>query len=573
MDSTSPGLLQRVFTWRWTAPEDQETFELDFAELERVWNEQRDDLRAELDADRDLEGPTPQLDMPYPGLGQRGGRYVDDREDVRKPPQLELLERCCPPSPTRLELETGFEAASPLRLAERIHWAFWHRGRPTGLSPADYAAQKELTVARSLTWSFFENCREMPGVPVPWREKFGDAAQVLGFLLWARRLGRWGMTLSGPQGCAVLDIGIATWWRYVQKLERAGYLIRLRRWKPGKVAPVALAANWYALGPRALDDLAALEDPKPVMRRARQRVRRQHRRAEGRRRGLDLLPGYSYPDVRTFARLSIAAWQAARVRDVKRWEDFQAGIPPIDFTTAARPSFVFLVDEDVQQLRPLASVDGPELELVDALDDLPCDLGSAAGADDGLEEEVVHVAAVDVREIATEAAFADVREDDAEPDARRAGPLQRLADLPENPLDLRRRRLRRVRHAHGGCVAPNGAPIIGPGRKSFEARCANSQPGGVGAVTGRDSRASVSAIPISPRIGVPEGEGKEFKDWPQASGARPPKPPPEHGSPPATASGPPGEPGSTAANVLSEVKDPRLRALCAQLGRIIGAIE
>lgn len=562
VDTTTDGLFQRVFTWRWTAPDNQQVFELDFAELERVWTEQREALRDELDADHDLEGPSPpQLDIPYPGLGQRGGRYVDKNDKVRQPPQLELLARCAPPQLTRIEaLETGFEDVSSEELARRLHFVFQHRGRPKGLSPADYGAQREWTVARSLTWSFFESCSEIPGVPVAWREMFGDAAQVLALALWARRLGRVGFTLSGPQGCTVLDTSIASWWRWVQTLERAGYLIRLRRWKPGKVGPVASTSNWYGLGPKALADLERLADPKPVMRRGRQRLRRQHRRAEGRRRGLDLLPGYKFPSLAAFVGLTLSAYQAAQTRDAQRWADFQAGIPPSDFTTASAPTFIIPLEE-LDQLRRLGSI-------VDAEPAEAVELATRENFVGVLEEVIADQGVDEVLE-----PLAETRSDGREVAPVRGlviGAEEQVTGQLEPGLARRTRERRRVHRR--GVVRPPG-PITPPGQKAFEARCATSQSGGVGAVTGRDTRERSSEIPISQRIGAPERREKNLRTGPPSGASGPPQPPREPADRPATGSGPPGEPGSTAATVLSGVMDPRLREMCAKLGRVLGVIE
>lgn len=562
LHSTADGFLQRVFTWRWTSPDNQQTFELDVAELERVFEEQRAELRRELDLDRDLEGPcVPQLDVPYAGEGSgpggRGGRYVDAQGRVRQPPQLDLLARCAPPQPTRLELETGFEDAPPVELARRVGYVFKHRGRPKGLSPADYGAQREFTIARSLTWSFFENCREIPGVPVVWREKFDGAARVLALLLWARRLGRHGFTLSGPEAEAVLDIGIATWWRYVKTLEKAGYLIRLRRWKPGRHGPVALAANWYGFGPRALDELEELEEPKPVMQRARRRVRRKHRRAEGRRRGIELLPGYSFPTLAAFVGQTIDGWRAAQKRDAERWAAFQAGIAPVDFTTARAPSFVFTLADDCAQLRNLAAV----------LDSEPADVVELAAPEQigRVAEEVVGGQGVNEGQ-PTQAERSPESVGGSSGGGFLLGSQEQITGELRPGLTARTRRHRR------SVVRPPRS-ITTPGNKAFAERCANSQIGGVPAVALRDRRSTPSEIPISPRIGAPERREKNLRTGPEAASTSPPRLEREPGLRSPTAEGPPGEAKTAADTVLSGVMDPRLRAVCANLARAIGVIE
>lgn len=326
--------FQRVFFWRWRAPEGQTVFTLHVPELERTYEEARAKYEEDLDRDEDLE-PPPQQTLPYPGLGQHGGNYG------REQPQLSLLVACTPPKPTRLDVDTGWGDASPAVLAKRLEQVASHTGRPKGLSPGDYAAQREWTIARSLSWEFFENCVELPGAPVVWRDRYGDAAQVLGFLLWARRLGRHGVTLSGPQWATVLHVGIATVWRWMRRLEQAGLLIRLHRWKPGRgKRPVALTGNWYGLGPVALATIAELEAPQNSVKKARLRVRRLALRAQQRREGRQLLRGYAYPDQDEWVAAQLRGTERGLRRDEERWTDFQAGVAPSDFTTTHVPSFV-----------------------------------------------------------------------------------------------------------------------------------------------------------------------------------------------------------------------------------------
>lgn len=548
MDNTSSGEFQRVFTWRWRSPENQTIFDLSVDELERLWSRTRDDLRTELDADRDLARPRPQLDLPYPEREREGPGGRTHRE----PPQLELLVACTPRQRTRCEeIKTeGFESASPEELAQRLHWLFTHRGRPKGLSPLDYGAQRELTVARSLTWGFFTKSRETPGFPVQWRARFGDAAAILGLLLWARRLGRSGVTLSGPQGCSVLDCGIATWWRYLKTLEKSGYLIRLRRWKPGKGGrPVASAANWYGFGPRALAELAKIEgklEPQAATLRAFQRCRRARRRTEGRRRGVDLLPGYRFPSLVDYVSQAVHGWQAAEQVDARRWADFQVGTPPSDYTTASRPVFIFeLGGDDVQQLRRL-----------DDLDDLDQDVAVGTlvpGVCSGGSPDRTGEVGVDRH---------PVGRNDAPPGGLTDRPVEQALELLTDrhniaaaheskhaghggeghrvcEVSLRERQSRVGGHAVD--VARARPPITRPGEKAFAERRANSRPGAVGVVSGRNSRDLRSTIPISPRIGSPEEGEMSLRTGPSASQTRPPPPPPKPATGPAAAQGPPRE--------------------------------
>lgn len=335
MDSTTTTeQFQRVFFWRWRAPEGQTTFTLHIPELERVYQEAQAELAEELDRDDDLQ-PAPQQVLPYPGLQQIGGNYG------RSQPQQALLVACAPPVPSRLDIDTGWGDASVEELAKRLGFVAKHTGRPKGLSPDDYAAQREWTIARSLSWEFFLNCQELPSAPVIWRDRFGDSATVLGFLLWARRLGRHGVTLSGPQWATILGVGIATVWRYLRTLERAGMLIRMHRWKPGRGArPTALTGNWYGFGPVALETLKELEAPKDAVKKARLRLRRRHLRAKQRREGRQLLRGYAYPPQEEWLAQTLAATDRGLRRDDQRWADFQAGLPPTDYTSTVVPSFV-----------------------------------------------------------------------------------------------------------------------------------------------------------------------------------------------------------------------------------------
>lgn len=336
MDSTTRSeQFQRVFFWRWRAPEGQTVFTLHIPELERTYQEARAEYEEALDRDEDLEPPAAQQPLPYPGLGQHGGNYG------REQPELPLLVACSPPKPTRLDVDTGWGDASPVELAKRLEQVAMHTGRPKGLSPSDYAAQREWTIARSLSWEFFLNCVELPGAPVVWRDRFGDAAQVLGFLLWARRLGRHGITLSGPQWATVLKVGIATVWRWMRQLELAGMVIRMHRWKPGRgKRPVALTGNWYGFGPAALATLAELESPQDVVKKARLRVRRCALRAKQRREGRQLLRGYAYPNQDEWLSTQLQSTERGLRRDETRWADFQAGIAPSEFTSTHVPSFV-----------------------------------------------------------------------------------------------------------------------------------------------------------------------------------------------------------------------------------------
>lgn len=360
--------LQRVWPFRWVSPTSQTVFQLDFAELERVHETAKEQHDQALERELD-EPPVEQVDLPYPGIGrldaqgrpQRGGR-ID-----RKPPELSLLAGCAAPHRTRLELETGWEDATSAALAQRVIWAVNHRGRPGGMRPEDYAAQRELTVARSLTWGFFKGCVELPGAPIAWQQRFGGAAVVLGFLLWARRLGRDGITASGPQWASILPgrtpgkgCALSTVWAHMQALERAGYLIRLRRYKPGRGGnPVALTANWYALGPRALADLEATRRPGPIVKRRRAAIRRRHLLTEGRRRNVNLLAGTSFPTVEEFAAETLAAFELAQVRDEVRLAALVAGEAPDDFTTARLPTFVVQLGELAPALDPVTETPAP----------------------------------------------------------------------------------------------------------------------------------------------------------------------------------------------------------------------
>ena len=92
--TTTTEQFQRVFFWRWRAPEGQTTFTLHIPELERVYQEAQAELAEELDRDDDLQ-PAPQQVLPYPGLQQIGGNYG------RSQPQQALLVACAPPVPSR----------------------------------------------------------------------------------------------------------------------------------------------------------------------------------------------------------------------------------------------------------------------------------------------------------------------------------------------------------------------------------------------------------------------------------------------------------------------------------------
>ncbi len=562
MNSTPQEYFQRVFAWRFDCNDVQTSFLLDFAELERIWTQDAAELRSELDADHDIAPPQVAQAELYPGLGQTGGRYD------RRPPQLQLIADAHPPAEqrTRLELDTGFADASPEQLAALVGFAFLHRGRPAtqqhpgGLSSYDYAAQRELTVARSLTWDFFAACRELPSAPVVWREMWGDAADVLGFLLWARRLGRAGITLSGPQWAAVLGVSEATVWRYLQRLERGGYLIRLRRYKPGlNGRPVALTSNWYAFGPAALASLRQLDAPEAAVKRARLRVKRRHLRALGRRRGVDLLRGYQWPSRAAYAAQVCTGYLAARDRDRERWQLFQEGIAPVDFTTSYRPGFVFELEPGDPLERRL--VGGELVEVVDQGDVSVIevsDAGRPAPAPDA--GSVAEVSIDRERRIAgrenrqRHARRSERRGDDR--GQRRAG---EVGEEVNDAADTRRGR------AHDGCVAPPPGPIT---MSAFFRRCADARSGAVGAVSRRESRGEIT---ISQMDGPPLERAERIKGL--APGARDTGPPRAAAAPPArpaTDGGPLEGTKNAKAAVLLAGLDPRLRAAALALAQAAG---
>lgn len=568
MNSTPQEYFQRVFAWRFDCSDVQTSFLLDFAELERIWTQDAGELRAELDADHDIARPQPAQAELYPGLGQTGGRYD------RRPPQLTLIADAHPPAEqrTRLDLDTGFADATPEQLAALVGFAYLHRGRPAterhpgGLSSYDYAAQRELTVARSLTWDFFAACRELPSAPVVWREQWGDAADVLGFLLWARRLGRVGITLSGPQWATVLDVSEATVWRFMQKLERGGFLIRLRRYKPGlNGRPVALASNWYAFGPAALASLRELDAPEAAVKRARLRVKRRHLRALGRRRGVDLLRGYQWPSRAAYAAQVCTGYLAARDRDRERWELFEQGIAPVDFTTAYRPGFVFELEPGDPLERRLVGgelvevVDQGDVSVVEVLD-----AGRPAPAPDA--GRVAEVRLDRERRIARR----EHRQRDARPSERRGDDRGQRREVRGRGVGLGEEvndaaDARRGRVAHGGCVAPAPGPIT---MTAFFRRCADARPGGVGAVTQRESRGEIT---ISGRDGPPLERAERIKGL--APGARDTGPPRKAAAPPgppATGAGPLEGAKTSKAAVLLAGLDPRLRAAALALAQVKG---
>lgn len=564
MHSTPQEYFQRVFAWRFDCSDTQTSFLLDFAELERIWTQDAAELRTELDADHDIAPPQVAQAATYPGLGQTGGRYD------RRPPQLQLIADAHPPAEqqTRLELETGFEDASPEQLAALVGFAFLHRGRPAtqqhpgGLSSHDYAAQRELTVARSLTWDFFVNCRELPSAPIVWREMWGDAADVLGFLLWARRLGRVGITLSGPQWAAVLGVSEATVWRYLQRLERGGYLIRLRRYKPGlNGRPVALTSNWYAFGPAALASLRQLDAPEPSVKRARLRVKRRHLRALGRRRGVDLLRGYQWPSRAAYAAQVCTGYLAARDRDRERWQLFQEGIAPVDFATSFRPGFVF----ELEPGDPLEHrlVGGELVEVVDQGDVSVVEVSHtrrpAPAPDVGrvAEFRVDRERRIARRENRQRHARASERGGDDRGQRRGAG--VHGGEEVDDAADARRC----VAHDEG--VAPPPGPIT---MTAFFRRCADAHPGALGAVTRRESRREIT---ISRWDGPPLERAERVKGL--APGARDTGPPRVAAAPPSqpAADGGPLEGVKTAKTaVLLAGLDPRLRAAALALAQVNG---
>lgn len=573
MDITSSGLFQRVFTWRWNAPKNQEAFALDFAELERVWEDERAAHRAELDADRDLEGDVAQLDVPYPGLGRvdKDGRPQRGGKIDREPPQLSLLVGCCPPpeKATRLALETGYEDATSEQLAQRLDWVFKHRGRPEGLSRADYAAQRELTVARSIGWAFLEHCKDLPSIPVIWSAKFGSAALILGYLLWGRSLGRAGLTASGKNWRAVLPgrtpgepLAMSTVWAWLQRLERAGYLIRLRRWKPGiNGRPVALTANWYGLGPRALADLAggAVDRPEVTIQRQRARVKRRHLRAEGRRRGVDLLAGYSFPTLPEYAAQVLDAWTAAQQRDEARARAWKAGIVPSDWSGAARrPSFVFdLAADELDQFERLGVVATDAAEAVEL---------SAVEHPEGLSSEL-DCEVFDPLEPELERG----PNDDGIAEVRRL--LRRAREEEDSKIQPGSTGGARTgRGGHRPGVARPRPSIPAPGRQTFEARCANARPGGTGCVSGRDSRDRPPAIPIRLMDAPPLGCETNIRNGPEAGGAAARKSRDNERDKPAQARGPLTEAVSAETTAFLEVQDRRLAGLLVELAKARGFV-
>ena len=563
-------MFQRVFTWRWSAPGSQAAFHLDFAELERVWDAERERHRAELDADRDLEGDALQLDVPYPmpdTPDHRGGK-VD-----RTPPQLSLLMGVFPENATRLEMKTGHELDDPEKLARRLEWVFKHRGRPEGLSPDDYGAQRELTVARSLSWAFFEQCKDTPAVPVCWREKFANAAIVLGYLLWARNLGRAGVTMSAKNWAAVLPgriIGkpcsIATVWRHLQFLERAGYLIRLRRWKPGLGGrPVALAKNWYGLGPRALADLegSTVGRPEVTVARAVARVKRRHLRAEGRRLGVDLLAGYAFPALHEFTEQILDTWTAAQAHDEARVAAWRAGEVPTDWSPIAqRPSWVFeLASDELEVFDALAAGD-PESS------DRSQEAASSANATGDVHVEGDHLIleplGPELERSPDDVGIAEVRR------------LLRGANKEEHRKIVPgvTARARTSQGGHRGSVARHHRPIPSPGRETFAERCATSRAGAVGCVSRRDSREQPPAIPIASSDVPPQGCEKSIRTGPQARDAAARRARDCERQKPAGASGPQNGPLTAEVTVINgcQIQDRNLARLLLDLANVRGFV-
>lgn len=498
MCTTTGEQFQSVFFWRWQSPAGQMAFTLHVRELERSYQEAQQDLEDTLDRDEDIQPPG-QQQFPYPGLDQIGGNYG------REQPQLSLLAACLPPQPTRLDIDTGWGDADVVSLAERLGFVAKHTGRPKGLSPSDYAAQREWTIARSLSFEFFLNCQELPSAPVVWRDRFGDAAVILGFLLWARRLGRHGITLSGPQWATVLGVGIATVWRYLRALEQAGMLIRMHRWKPGKgKRPVALTGNWYGFGPAALATLAELEKPQDAVKKARLRLRRRHLRAKQRREGRQLLRGYAYPPQEEWLAQQLASTEQGLRRDEARWVDFQAGIAPSDFTSTVVPSFVVTWERNYNYAdeSPLAPVPAPLVEAVPA--------------------SIVVVAPPDHRQGGNE-----------------EGPLidpvsGRDVDVDvEKDVDLDVVNLATQNTGNGGETRGTGHDTsVGAPDEPTSSR---------GRESARRSEKPAAAIPISARDGASvEGLKPERNGPGGANTTRPPRPAREQPPPIASASGPPG---------------------------------
>ena len=198
--------------------------------------------------ERQVELPTSDRDGP-------GGRIV------RPPPEVDALvaiaDALSHPRRWGLRGDERVAALDARELAERLQWVYEHRKR--GLSPWDYAVQREWTQARSVNagwWLRSKAPRTLPTVPEALGRLVGNnkaRRDVLGLVTQAARCGYLGVTGSGPDLAALLGCAVSTFWAAVAWLESRGLIVRMRRYKPGKgKCPVGLNDNWYGPGPELL---------------------------------------------------------------------------------------------------------------------------------------------------------------------------------------------------------------------------------------------------------------------------------------------------------------------------------
>ncbi len=144
---------------------------------------------------------------------------------------------------------------STAELAERV--AVWvHRHRRRGLSDLDLACQREWS-ARALGVGYFYGRSFRPWLPMELVGVCGPRrAPVREMVLAALSLslvkGRNGICIGAPDAEMLWGIPASTWWACIAWLEKAGLLVRMRRFKNNDVkgqAPVHLCPNWYGPGP------------------------------------------------------------------------------------------------------------------------------------------------------------------------------------------------------------------------------------------------------------------------------------------------------------------------------------
>jgi len=232
-----------------------------------------------------------QVELPSSDREGPGGRTV------RPPPQVDALvaiaESIAHPRRWALRGDERVAALDARELAERLQWVYEHRRR--GLSPWDFAIQREWTQARSVNcgwWLRSKAPATLPTICEALGRLVGNVKtrrDVLALVTQAGRCGYLGVTGSGPALAALLGCAVSTFWAAVAWLESRGLLVRMRRYKPGKGGcPVGLHDNWYGPGAellsrRELWDQIDLEDERlRIAGREAAKARARHRRARHR---------------------------------------------------------------------------------------------------------------------------------------------------------------------------------------------------------------------------------------------------------------------------------------------------